>query len=50
MMKASIYMAISANGLSSIQRNVPDWLSQEYGKGLMEICQRTKAVIMGRKQ
>jgi dihydrofolate reductase len=49
MMRVSIYIAISANGLISNQRDVPDWLSQEYGKGFMEICQRTKAVIMGRK-
>jgi dihydrofolate reductase len=42
-------MAISANGLISNRRNVPDWISQEYGKGFMEICQKTKAVIMGRK-
>ena len=48
-MKVSIYMAFSANGFISSYRGVPDWLSQEYGKGLYEICQRTKAVIMGRK-
>jgi len=46
-MKISIYIAISANGLISNQRNVPDWLSQEYEQGFLEICQRTKAVIMG---
>ena len=48
-MKVSIYMAFSANGFISNKRGVPDWLSQEYGKGFMDICQRTKAVIMGRK-
>ena len=48
-MKVSIYMALSANGLISNQRGVPDWLSPEYGKGFMEICRKTKAVIMGRK-
>ena len=48
-MKISIYMAFSANGFISNQKGVPDWLSQEYGKGFMEFCQRTKAVIMGRK-
>ena len=48
-MKISIYMAFSANGYISNRKAVPDWLSQEYGKGFMEICQRTKAVIMGRK-
>lgn len=47
-MKISVYIAISANGLISNQRNVPDWLSQEYSQGFMEICQRTKAVIMGK--
>ncbi len=48
-MKISVYIAISANGLISNQRGVPDWLSQEYGKGFMQICQEKKAVIMGKK-
>ena len=47
-MKVSIYIALSANGLISNQRGVPDWLSQEYGQGFMAICQKTKAVIMGK--
>jgi dihydrofolate reductase len=47
-MKISIYLATSANGMISNKRNVPDWLSQEYGMGFMSICQRTKAVIMGK--
>lgn len=47
-MKTIIYLAASANGLISNDRNVPDWLSPEYGQGFMEICQRTKAVIMGK--
>lgn len=47
-MKVSVYMALSANGLISNQRGVPDWLSQEYGQGFMAICQKTKAVIMGK--
>ena len=47
-MKLSIYLAMSANGMISNKRNVPDWLSQEYGVGFMSICQRTKAVIMGK--
>jgi dihydrofolate reductase len=29
-------------------RNVPDWLSEEYVNGFMSICQRMKAVIMGK--
>ena len=45
-MKISIYLATSANGMISNSRNVPDWLSQEYGMGFISICQRTKAVIM----
>jgi dihydrofolate reductase len=32
----------------SNSRNVPDWLSEEYVVGFMSICQRTKAVIMGK--
>ncbi len=48
-MKISVYIAISANGLISNQRGVPDWLSQEYGMGFMKICQEKKAVIMGKK-
>lgn len=47
-MRISIYIAVSANGMISNSRNVPDWLSPEYEQGFMEICQRTKAVIMGR--
>jgi dihydrofolate reductase len=47
-MKISIYIAISANGFISNSRNVPDWLSPEYGKGFASICQRMKAVIMGK--
>ncbi len=41
-------MAISANGLISNYKGGPDWLSQEYGMGFFEICQKTKAVIMGK--
>lgn len=47
-MKTIIYLAASANGLIGNARNVPDWLSPEYGQGFMEICQRTQAVIMGK--
>ena len=47
-MNISIYLASSVNGLISNRSNVPNWLSQEYGRGFVEICQRTKAVIMGR--
>lgn len=47
-MKTIIYLAASANGLISNNRNVPDWLSQEYGQGFMTISQRTQAVIMGK--
>lgn len=47
-MKIIIYLAASANGLISNSRNVPDWLSPEYGQGFMEISQRTQAVIMGK--
>jgi dihydrofolate reductase len=47
-MKIIIYLAASANGLISNNRNVPDWLSPEYGEGFMAISQRTQAVIMGK--
>jgi dihydrofolate reductase len=47
-MKISIYIAVAANGLISNSRNVPDWLSAEYGEGFVSICQKTKAVIMGK--
>jgi dihydrofolate reductase len=47
-MKVSIYIATSANGFISNTRNAPDWLSNEYGQGLYSICEKTKAVIMGR--
>jgi dihydrofolate reductase len=48
-MNISIYIATSANGLISNNRNVPDWLSPEYGGGFFKICQQKKAVIMGKK-
>lgn len=47
-MKIIIYLAASANGMISNNRNVPDWLSPEYGQGFMAISQRTQAVIMGK--
>jgi dihydrofolate reductase len=47
-MNISVYLASSANGLISNRANVPDWLSQEYGQEFLAICQRTKAVIMGK--
>lgn len=47
-MKISIYIAISANGFISNSRNVPDWLSPEYGQGMYAISQKFKAVIMGK--
>jgi dihydrofolate reductase len=47
-MKISIYIATSANGLISNSRNVPDWLSPEYGQGMYAISQKFKAVIMGK--
>ena len=47
-MKISIYIAVSANGFISNKRNVPDWLSPEYEQGLFSICQKYKAVIMGK--
>jgi dihydrofolate reductase len=47
-MKISIYIATSANGLISNSRNVPDWLSPEYGQGMYSISQKFKAVIMGK--
>lgn len=48
-MEIIIYMAVSANGFISNHSGIPDWLSQEYGEGFFEICQQTKAVIMGRE-
>ncbi|MEH6305629.1 dihydrofolate reductase family protein [Olivibacter sp. CPCC 100613] len=47
-MKISIYIAVSANGFISNSKNDPYWLSSEYGAGFASICQRTKAVIMGK--
>jgi len=47
-MRTIIYLAASANGLISNNRNVPDWLSQGYGEGFMAISLRTQAVIMGK--
>lgn len=47
-MKVIIYLAASANGMISNSKNVPDWLSPEYGQGFSAISQRTQAVIMGK--
>lgn len=47
-MNIIIYLAASANGMISNNRNVPDWLSPEYGQDFMDISQRTQAVIMGK--
>jgi dihydrofolate reductase len=47
-MKISVYIAVSANGFISNSRNVPDWLSNEYGEGFYSMCQRVKVVIMGK--
>jgi dihydrofolate reductase len=47
-MKITIYIAVSANGFISNLRNEPDWLSPEYSQGFESICQKYKAVIMGK--
>lgn len=47
-MKISVYLAASANGMISNNRNIPDWLSKEYGEGFMTMSQKMKAVIMGK--
>ncbi|WP_333862758.1 dihydrofolate reductase family protein [Sphingobacterium sp.] len=47
-MKISVYIATSVNGLISNSRNVPDWLSPQYGEGMYGLCQKFKAVIMGK--
>lgn len=47
-MNIIIYLAASANGMISNNRNVPDWLSAEYGQGFMDLSRRTQAVIMGK--
>ena len=47
-MNISVYLASSVNGMISNKANVPNWLSQEYGQGFLAICQRMKAVVMGK--
>ena len=47
-MKLKVYLAVSANGLISNKRNVPDWLSKEFSQGFMDICRQSRAVIMGK--
>lgn len=47
-MKISVFIATSANGFISNSRNVPDWLSPDYGNGMFAIVQQFKAVIMGK--
>lgn len=47
-MKISIYMAVSLNGFISNSRNEPDWLSPEFDQSFVTMCQKYKAVIMGK--
>jgi dihydrofolate reductase len=47
-MKLRVYLAVSANGLISNKGNIPDWLSKEFSQGFMDICQQSRAVIMGK--
>jgi dihydrofolate reductase len=47
-MKISIYMAVSLNGFISNSRNEPDWLSPEFDQSFVSMCQKYKAVIMGK--
>ncbi len=48
-MTVTVYIATSTNGFISNTRNVPDWLSAEYGRGLVEASRKAKATIMGKK-
>ena len=47
-MKIKVYLAVSANGLISNKRNIPDWLSTEFSQGFITISQQANAVIMGK--
>ena len=47
-MKISIYIAVSLNGFISNFRNEPDWLSPEFDQSFISMCQKYKAVIMGK--
>lgn len=47
-MKISIFIAASLNGFISNSRNEPDWLSPEFDDSFVSICQKYKAVIMGK--
>jgi dihydrofolate reductase len=47
-MNISVYLASSINGMISNKANVPNWLSQEFEQGFLAICQRLKAVVMGK--
>jgi dihydrofolate reductase len=47
-MKVIVYLAMSVNGMISNKQSVPDWLSPDFEAGFASICQRTKAVIMGK--
>lgn len=46
--KVSTYMALSANGMIANEKKVPNWLSKEYAEGFIEICEKAKAVVMGK--
>ncbi len=47
-MKIRVYLAVSANGLISNKRNIPDWLSKEFSEEFLAISHQAKAVIMGK--
>lgn len=47
-MKVIVFLATSVNGKISNKRSAPDWLSSEFEAAFGAICQRTKAVIMGK--
>src|SRR5688572_29549426 len=47
-MKISVFIAASSNGFISNSRNEPDWLSPEFDESFVSICQKYKAVIMGK--
>lgn len=48
-MKVTLYMAVTANGLIAKPDDNTDFTSKEDWKSFKEICERTKAVIVGRR-
>ena len=47
-MKVILYIGLSVNGMIAKANRAPDWASQEHIRGFIAVCQKAKAVVMGK--